>query len=428
MTEFLTWGLPIFAALALVALSYNALQVASRVEDYWMAMLWFGLGVLIVVVRTIYWGVTSNRNLTLRIVVCFIVCGSIGAVTVLAFRSINHKRERWVESDQKSVEKAPLVEEKQWYETPEYDLTAKEAQVIAIPPPKQQLPEKVRPPRKSLQERAELLHPTPLPKITCKGTRIIKRYFDLDANTLIDEEYFGDDDDLALTIKPVSVALAKFYYHPDVGVDPYIRVKAHIEFRDPYGEVSQNVDDAVWFKHEDEYIEFYTAKSHELIVALIPEDGEGIISFEYGLKSYEDYVGKFFSPELERVEGKEFRANVQLICNRGTEFRSSIPFSFELKLDPEVKFEEFKPSESKTSESQAKREYVIEQLKNLIEEGREFTRAHWIDDMRMEMWRKQEWEERVARFLTQYGYESYIPTFNSKGTIALEELLKEVLG
>lgn len=158
MNEIISWGLPIFVVLALIALCYNQLQVASRNGDYWIAQGWFGFGALVIVVRLMYWGITSNRNLTLRILVCLFVCGGMCAATVAVFSSINHKRARWIESNQDSTAKAEnLVEVKQWYETPEYDLTAKESQTVTTPQPKPQLREKVRPPRKSLQERAEIL-------------------------------------------------------------------------------------------------------------------------------------------------------------------------------------------------------------------------------------------------------------------------------
>src|SRR2546425_1216400 len=98
MAELLSWGLPIVVGLALWTLSYNAIQTASRAEDYHLAVFWFGLGSLVFLVRISYWAFITTRPLALRVLVCAIACACIIAITVESIRSINHKRQRWIAS------------------------------------------------------------------------------------------------------------------------------------------------------------------------------------------------------------------------------------------------------------------------------------------------------------------------------------------
>jgi hypothetical protein len=109
MNEALTWGLPIVAALALFTLSYTLLPSATRKGDYWMAGVWFVGGVLVLVLRVSYWGVTSNHRFGLRAVVCVVVIGGLAALSIEAFRSIDHKRRRLAETNQQSQRQPPVV-------------------------------------------------------------------------------------------------------------------------------------------------------------------------------------------------------------------------------------------------------------------------------------------------------------------------------
>ncbi len=81
------------------------------------------------------------------------------------------------------------------------------------------------------------------------------------------------------------------------------------------------------------------------------------------------------------------------------------------------------------AESPAKRDYIIEQLKKLIDEEHTSRPSGLMGmkAMRNEMMRQMEWLQRTERFLKQYGYESYIPRLRKDEVIALEELLGELL-
>jgi hypothetical protein len=128
--ELLTWGLPIFAALALFALCYSLLEITSRSADHQMAKVWFGVGTLILVARVVYWAVTSPQNFWLRLIVCSAVCLVLGVITIEAIRSINHKRTLWLDSNQNPNVKVRQLEEKQRLEKPQLTVTDEERRLL----------------------------------------------------------------------------------------------------------------------------------------------------------------------------------------------------------------------------------------------------------------------------------------------------------
>ncbi len=71
---------------------------------------------------------------------------------------------------------------------------------------------------------------TKQPVLEYKGVRFIRRPIDLRNNILGDRDYA--DSELTRDVKNVTVALAKFYYRPDVDVEPWLSVRAHIVFHD----------------------------------------------------------------------------------------------------------------------------------------------------------------------------------------------------
>jgi hypothetical protein len=103
MSEFATWALPVFAALALYALSYGTLQASPRGRDYLIAALWFSFGSAVFLTRFLYWAFTTTRSSMFRTVASLLVCGAIVAVTIETVRSIYHKRKDWIASQSITV-------------------------------------------------------------------------------------------------------------------------------------------------------------------------------------------------------------------------------------------------------------------------------------------------------------------------------------
>lgn len=218
MNEFLiSWAAPVAVALALFGLSYGVLQVRSHRGDYLMAKIWFGLGSLILITRFVYWGLTAERSIPLRAGVCVVVCGALIAVTVETFRSINHKRDRRLETD----ETRSLTEAKQWYETAAYDLTDRGPQAVAA--------SEIKPGESIVQEAAA----EPEPNLVYNGVKYLISHQDLMTSVLFEgrqtHRYIFDPDLVAITaeisnefsaerrVVPVDGVTAQIFYKSDDG-------------------------------------------------------------------------------------------------------------------------------------------------------------------------------------------------------------------
>jgi len=66
------------------------------------------------------------------------------------------------------------------------------------------------------------------PVFECRGTRFRRYGLDTQTGKLIREQYDGDPSQVYDHIKFVEVALARFLYRPDPGIDPRLRVSAHV--------------------------------------------------------------------------------------------------------------------------------------------------------------------------------------------------------
>lgn len=208
------------------------------------------------------------------------------------------------------------------------------------------------------------------PVFECIGTRCIRRPLDLTNNTIGDKDY--KDAELAHDKVNVIVALAKFYYRPDVGVDPSLRVKANIEFRDEGGE-PVIINDLMWRTGDDKYKEFNTGDSHELIIALIPVGSTNkFLSYEHNLETFEGgftrdggFTRKYLAPEINEIHGKEFNLSVGLIGKRHNEVIMHQSFGLKLTLEPTPELKEIKSPNQLTavatpSESQSKLDILYE--------------------------------------------------------------------
>jgi hypothetical protein len=184
------------------------------------------------------------------------------------------------------------------------------------------------------------------PSFECRGTRFVKWAIDTRTNELIKEDYTGSEDELMDCIGLLDTALARFYYRPDEGVDPSLYVTAHVAVYDSENKLLKEIFETVWADSENsESMDFYTARAHELIVALLPRtDAVGIFAYEHAEEVIQTYMGRdiVFKPNVHAFEGKDFRIRVELIAKRLNEFRAQQPFWFRLTLDPKPEFVEMK--------------------------------------------------------------------------------------
>jgi hypothetical protein len=327
MNEFLTWALPIFIALALFALSYNALQVASRSGDYWMANVWFGLGALVLALRFIYWGITTSRSLTLRLIVCFLVVGSLVVITVEAFRSINHKRRRWIEDS--IVKTQQLEEEKQWHETPKYDLTPGAVQPITALEPKTE----------GTKERLT----TPEPNLVFRKLRITKLLADERRNR-INEDSRG-----------WPAAVVGIENDADV---PYeissAHIRAAINFTEIGGEHTWSNPDSTWLEDLNSPTHFRQGEVKTLMIACELDNkictAEVKVAGRRGLHTFNERI-------FHELTSTEYHVKVQLFANHPRKMVGKR--EYKLITRPELKIEEInslekEPPNVSSSESSSK--------------------------------------------------------------------------
>ena len=191
------------------------------------------------------------------------------------------------------------------------------------------------------------------PVFESRGTRFRRYGFNMQTGELIRDQYDGGD--VYDYIRFVDAALVRFLYRADPGVDPRLRVNAHISIytdneSPPRGEwtvaelkalgqsASHDIYKPIWDNDEPHVsIEFSAGDTHELIVALVPvtESPRGIIGYEHGNKKVSSYMGTehLFAPELHNLEAGAFLIRVELIPKVWNDVRCKLPtFWFQLLL------------------------------------------------------------------------------------------------
>jgi hypothetical protein len=77
------------------------------------------------------------------------------------------------------------------------------------------------------------------------------------------------------------------------------------------------------------------------------------------------------------------------------------------------------------------REFIIENLRDLIKEGVEVRSYGALRHSDLENWgklqRREEYRPRVERFLEDYLGDLHVQNFREKGEVALEEILRELM-
>jgi hypothetical protein len=201
----------------------------------------------------------------------------------------------------------------------------------------------------------------PDPVFESRGTRFRRYGFNTQTGELIREQYDGGD--VYDHIRFVDAALVRFLYRADPGVDPRLRVHAHMSIytnaQSQRGEwtfttlkslehssASCDIYKPIWDDDEPHVsVEFSAGYAHELIVGLVPAEDKprGIIGYEYGSRAVSSYMGteRVFAPEIHNLEARSFVIRVELIPKLWNEVRCKLPsFWFHLALieKPELKF------------------------------------------------------------------------------------------
>lgn len=272
------------------------------------------------------------------------------------------------------------------------------------------------------------------PVFEYQGARFIRRPIDLRDNTLGDKEYA--DSELPRLVVNVGVALAKFYYRPDVGVEPWLSVRAHIIFHDAYGETT-TVNDAMWFKEDDKYKKFQTGDSHELIVGLIPKGSEDkLLTYEHSMEAHDPVFTKtrgltaeHLAPEIQDIQGSAFTFSVSLVGKKSDQVIVTRNFNFKLNLAPEPKLEELRSDLQNTlsgtsAKVQINRARIREELQPLLEEGKKLEREvnkHPTGSVREQFAISRgldsmcsTWAEQVKRVIERCLGEEYLTRFYSQ--------------
>jgi hypothetical protein len=292
MNELLSWTLPIGAALACVALAFNALQVISSKDEFWIARLWFIVAAIILLARFIVWGLTTNRSLTLRLIVGFSACGVIVVSAIGGVRYVNRKSALWIKSHQVQAESPPPPE-------------------VTTPPSSEAKPE-----------------------ISCLRGHVFSAFMNDNGEISNDPNTRYEDDEATL----YNVAVAEFYREADQSSDRWIDVRAHLLFYDEEGDLRHRINDAVWLDEESNHATFYFGDSKALIVAVGGEE-DGIA---YGGLYNRGQSDIDFSPRFslyhELLSKKLYLVKIELIGQNERGVRLNKTFDFDLSIKPELAF------------------------------------------------------------------------------------------
>ncbi|MDT4968239.1 MAG: hypothetical protein QOJ64_2976 [Acidobacteriota bacterium] len=370
LNEFVTWGLPIFAGLALIALSYNQLQTISRSADYLIAQFWFALGVLVILARFIYWAIFSTRGLTVRITVSAAVGLALVGLTFDAFRSINHKRERWVQASQASQAKSDP---------------------LPLPPasPEQLplgLPAAVEP--KATKPETEI-RPSPAgPNLVFKKPRIVRVLAKRQTGQLHEIE----------SGSPFAVVDIK--NDANVGFDVIAAdVRAVINFEEIGGSREIPIPDGTWLAESKNYAHFRLGETKTLVIAGFIEKVLAV-ELKYRLARGLHHISERIYHELP---GREYKADVQLFANYPRKMVGQR--EYRVRTQPELQIEELR---------NLTEDEILERLAELQHEGanilRKLENHHVLVPYQAEA---ERWAEKVEIFLMGNGKKTYALRFNN---------------
>jgi hypothetical protein len=161
-----------------------------------------------------------------------------------------------------------------------------------------------------------------------------------------------------------------------------------------------------------------------------------VLTYEHNLEAHDPVFTKthgltaeHLAPEIRDINGKEFNFRVELIGKRFDQVIVKKGFNLKLTLDPEYKLEEIKPTSILTdvatpSESQAKRDYKIERLKEFI---RDLESNQFVSLDREVRSRRLMLAWQVEEFLKEYFDEAHAKRYTKEGVSVLKKTLKDLL-
>lgn len=221
MNELLSWALVVGAILAFVGFGFAVLQIVSSADEFWLSRGFFICAALVAVGRIILWGITTQRSLTLRVAVCFIVCGAALTLAVEAVRYVNRKHDLWVKSHGVTSEPLKALEDEEG-----------EANLV------------------------------------CEYTRT--------ADVGFIHGYCSE----TTPPKNARVALVAFG-NKDAKASMQNYVKARITFRDSNGKHIRQINNGVWLEEETTSIQYFdVGEVRELAVALMPHNIQQVYAFD----------------------------------------------------------------------------------------------------------------------------------------------------
>jgi hypothetical protein len=316
MNELLSWGLTIFVSLGLVALGFNALQVVTSGDEFWIARGWFVLAAIVLLVRFIIWGIFTPRSLTIRLIVCIAACGLITATAVEAVRYINRKHDHWVKSQQvppklpsQPTSKATLTSGEK----------PKNAQAERLPTTKVV----------EIAPNIVALEPEPcIAHIDEYGVIVegeIKYYH---GGSL----WWGHDHFIAITVPYRNRLLESKETGEIYGISAQITYQFYDGQTRPY-----EMPRAAWLSEEESYVDFPRDATNRLIIATF-EDGNNEPPRIYGVSR--DSFGTHKGRETRRVEllGVLFGVQVSLRSETKGKVVKTSDYMLEIKHEPEFDF------------------------------------------------------------------------------------------
>lgn len=260
------------------------------------------------------------------------------------------------------------------------------------------------------------------------GTRIekttINRGSELQEKS--DLSFQGDD------LRQVDFAFAELYRGVDGSTEPFVDVRAHIEFFDRSGNLLFRIRDAHWRKATDKYASFHSGDSDEMLVAIVGIDSVWPYSGNYEIVDRIGYVEiKQFNTTTRRLDGKEFHVHIELIGVRGSRTILNQKFDYDLIAGPNPDFRLRKSVEINKARAH-------EELLPLLREGQELERklVHLFSDRTRSLhFEYSTWSEQVERTLKLYLNDSFLARFLGNATdnwatdlhnkvIALEKIVR----
>ncbi|MCA1621080.1 MAG: hypothetical protein LC795_17590 [Acidobacteria bacterium] len=240
--------------------------------------------------------------------------------------------------------------------------------------------------------------------------------------------------DLAL----VPVAFAEFQRGVDDSSEPWVDVRAKINFLDADGNHLFRVRDAHWRKAIGEYANFETGDWDEIIVAIV---GDGVALPYAGEYETVDRVGfddiRSFKGKGRKIEADRLRIRIELIGRRGSNITLNQTFDYELIVAP-------KPAFRLRERVEIQRARALEELLPLLREGHELERVGYVmlDRTRSNYSHYLTWCEQVERAIKLYLDEIFITRFHAQDDetnknwvtemhgriVELEKIVKELRG